>query len=81
MLRPHSAGRAEKVASQLARVDRVVDRGDAEAKALGYGGHRQEALSPEELALRPPRIRRNLSLERLSTWSIGCTPRQIFHGG
>jgi hypothetical protein len=80
VLLPHSADRAEEAASQLARVDRVVDRGDADAEALGYGGHRQEGLRPEKLELRSPQIRRNSSLERVSICSIGCIPWQIFDG-
>ncbi len=71
----------EEVASQLACVDRVVDRGDADAEELGGGGHRDEVLGPQELALRPPQIRRNLFLEPLSTCSTGSILWQVFHAG
>ena len=76
VLRPHPTRRAEEVASQLARVDRVVDRGDTDTEELGGGGHGQEVLGSQELERRPPQIRRKLSLERLSTCSRPI-PRQV----
>ena len=78
VLRTDAAHGPEQDAAELARVDRVVDRGRAHAEPLRDRGDGQEALGSHEL--RPPQIRRNLLRGGVSIRSIGWIRWQAFDG-
>jgi hypothetical protein len=73
-----AADRAEEMAAQPPRVDRVVDGRDAHPKAPRDDGDRQKELGPQKLG--PPQIRRNSVREPVSTGPIGWNRWQSVYG-